>query len=395
MWHHLPFFITILFLLQIQVAAEANQTDNSNDVLLTSQLGPYPVTINEYEIKTNRTDPLAPTPQLRNLMITVHRPASKNFTCPTQNQARIPYAPPEVLKALDDLLLSTGNSSLDTGGAAVAALGRLQILNCTSSDISASSKNPILLFGPGLKATHHVYTGITMASASFGYTVVALDHTYESAAVVFPDGSVNYTSPIGLKLSEDEDQPKGFETIQNIRTADVASVLDAIEKGEIPGIPKGKKQIAMYGHSLGGSTATNAALKDKRIKAAVNLDGTFYGAPNRTTIHKPLLMVGGADEWKPIFSKSRGWKTWVKVDNTEHYGYTDLPQIADLMNVRDKAIPLSLTGTINSQRLQVIVSSYTNHFFDLFLRGEKSKFLQGPRANFPDVPFIGHSQPKD
>ncbi|PWN34748.1 uncharacterized protein FA14DRAFT_154194 [Meira miltonrushii] len=398
MWPHFVFLAAVLLLLQTQLAAAANQTNTTNDVLLTSQLGPYPVTINSYEVKTNRTDPLAPTHQLRNLVVTVYRPASKNLTCPTQDQDRIPYARPEVLKALLGLLPSSGNSSsaANEDTALLPALERVQIANCTASDLSASSKNPILLFGPGLRATHDVYTTITMASASFGYTVIAIDHTYESAAVVFPDGSVNYTSPTTFKLIQEGH--KGIATIQDIRTADVASVLDAMEKGQIPGLERGtnEKQIAMYGHSLGGSTATNAALMDNRIKASINLDGTFFGAPNETIVHKPLLMVGYPTDWPNFYANhDDGWKTWVQINNTEHYSYTDLPLIADLLNLRGKAIPLSLTGTINSQRLQAIISSYTNHFFDFFLRGEKTNFFQGPRANYPDVQFIAHSQPKD
>ena len=39
------------------------------------------------------------------------------------------------------------------------------------------------------------------------------------------------------------------------------------------------EHIGIFGHSIGGVTAAQAALKDKRIKATVNLDGLTYARP--------------------------------------------------------------------------------------------------------------------
>lgn len=89
----------------------------------------------------------------------------------------------------------------------------------------------------------------------------------------------------------------------------------------------------------------------------------------------------------------RGWKTWVRPNNTVHYGYTDLPLLADLLGLRGAVMPQELTGTVNSRRLQEIVWRYTMQFFFAYvLSGATPNLLDGPSAEFPDVEFVGHAK---
>ena len=53
-------------------------------------------------------------------------------------------------------------------------------------------------------------------------------------------------------------------------------------------------QIGMFGHSYGGATAVQMLMKDDRIKAAVNMDGTLYGEKiEETGVEKPLMILMG------------------------------------------------------------------------------------------------------
>ncbi|KAH8881970.1 hypothetical protein GQ53DRAFT_753974 [Thozetella sp. PMI_491] len=402
--------IAVPALFRLACAAESATTTSGSqsNAVLTAQLGPYPVSIYSHEVKTLRPDPLAPTAQLRRLMITVYRPFLDNFSCPLEHQSQIPYAPPAVTAALLSTLLSSPNSS--------SILSSVKLVNCSRPVPPSSPSGPLLLFSPGYGGTHDGYASMLQAAASSGYTVVAIDHTYEAAAVVFPDGFVAYYSNI---TDAYDSSTSGQNFLQAVRIADTVSVLDAIERGDVPGLGRYSNsshnpstgcnstssssfmplRALMYGHSFGGSTAVNVAASDARILAAANIDGLYYKPVANGTVHKPLLMIQSASlppvaaGWPAFYSTQvRGWKTWVRPNNTVHYGYTDLPLLADLLGLRGAVIPEELVGTVDSRRLQETVWRYTLQFFAYVLTGATPDLLDGPSAEFPDVEFIGHAE---
>ncbi|KAI8625368.1 hypothetical protein F5Y19DRAFT_450467 [Xylariaceae sp. FL1651] len=410
---HSMLSIAVLALSRLAWAARPPTTASSpqSDVVLAAQLGPYPVAIYGHEVKTSRPDPLAPTAELRRLMVTVYRPFLDSFTCPLENQSQIPYAPPVVAAALLNALLSSPNAS--------SILASVKLVNCSRAVPPSSPSGPLLLFSPGYGGTHDAYASMLQAAASSGYTVVAIDHTYEAAAVVFPDGFVAY--PTAATNAYDSSL-SGQNFLQAIRIADAVSVLDAIERGSVPGLGRYSNsshnsslgynpdstsassssftplRALMYGHSFGGSTAVNVAATDARVLAAANIDGPYYEPVANGTVRKPLLMMQSAAlppaaaDWPTFYSAhARGWKTWVRPNNTAHYGYTDLPLLADLLGLRGAVIPQELIGTVDSRRLQEIVWRYTLQFFAYVLTGATPDLLDGPNAEFPDVEFVGHA----
>ncbi|KAI9700236.1 MAG: hypothetical protein M1820_006904 [Bogoriella megaspora] len=406
---HSVLSIAVSALSHLAWAAEQSilTSGSQSNIVLAAHLGPYPVSIYEHEIKTLRPDPLAPTAQLRRLMVTVYRPFLDNLTCPLEYQSHIPYAPPVVANTVLKLLplnLSSPNAS--------SILAPVQLVNCSRPVPSSSPSGPLLLFSHGYGGTRHFYASTLQAAASSGYTVVAIDHTYEAAAVVFPDGSVAYTS--AANDAYDESGLDGINFLLANRVADTVSVLDAIERGDIPGLGRYSNassgtdstsissptplRAIMYGHSFGGSTAANVAASDARVLAAVNIDGLFYGPVANGTVRKPLLLMAStpqeaATDWPTFYpSHVRGWKTWVRPNNTAHYGYTDLPLLVDLLGLRGAVVPQDLTGTVDSRRLQEIVWRYTLQFFAYVLRGTTPDLLDGPNAEFPDVEFVGHAE---
>ncbi|CAG8249477.1 unnamed protein product [Penicillium salamii] len=396
---------TAIALSHLALAAEPARTSQSN-VILATQLGPYPVSIYDHEVKTLRPDPLAPAPQLRRLMITVYRPFLDNLTCPPEHQSQIPWAPPVVAAALLQGLLS------DTSSSNVSSiLAPVKLVNCSRPVSPSSPSGSLLLFSPGYGGTHHAYASILQAAASSGYTVVAIDPTYEAAAVIFPDGYVAYPS---AATNAYDSTHSGQTFLQSVRIADATSVLDAIEHSNVPGLggysnsscntnstsacSSKPLRAIMYGHSFGGSTAVNVAASDTRVLAAANIDGPHYGPVVNDTVSKPLLMMQSAAlppaaaDWPTFYPDHvRGWKTWVRPNNTVHYGYTDLPLLADLLGLHGTVIPQDLTGSVNSRRLQEIVWRYTMQFFGYVLSSATPDLLHGPSAEFPDVEFVAHA----
>ncbi|KAB5579898.1 hypothetical protein GE09DRAFT_1080118 [Coniochaeta sp. 2T2.1] len=388
--------------LSIALFALSHLARAQSDVVLPALLGRHPVSIYDHEVKTSRPDPLAPTHQLRRLMVTIYRPFLDNTTCTPEHQSLIPYAPPVVADALLNALLGSPNAS--------SILTPVKLLNCSLPVPSSSASGPLLLFSPGYGGTHHGYASTLQAAASAGYTVVAIDHTYESAAVVFPsDGEVAYYSAV---TDEYNNSTAGQNFLQSVRIADAVSVLDAIERGDVPGLGRYSNsscssssplplRAIMYGHSFGGSTAVNVAALDDRVLAAANIDGPYYNpvANGTAPVTKPLLMMQSsalppaAADWPAFFPSVRGWKTWVRPNGTTHYGYTDLPVLADLLALRGTVMPEELVGTVDSGRLQEIVWRYTTEFFDFVLKGGRAPdLLVGPSGEFGDVEFVGHAE---
>ena len=158
----------------------------------------------------------------------------------------------------------------------------------------------------------------------------------------------------------------------------------------------------MFGHSFGGSTAVNVASLDARVIAAANIDGPYYDPVANGTISKPVLKIQSsalpptAVNWPTFYNSSaRGWKTWVRPKNTAHHGYTDLPALADLLDLRGTLFPEQLIGAVNSRRLQEIVWRHTQDFFAFALNGTDSMLLKGPSAEFPDVDFVAHAEAQE
>jgi len=391
--------VAIPGLSQLAWAAESTSSSPQSNIILPAQLGRYPVAIYDHEVQTSRPDPLAPTAQLRRLMVTVYRPFLDSSTCPPEHQSLIPYAPPVVAAALLNALLSSPNES--------SILDSVKLVNCSRSVPASSPSGPVLLFSPGYAGTHHGYASTLQAAASSGYTVVAIDHTYESAAVVFPDGFVAYPS---AATNAYDNSTRGQNFLQAVRIDDAVSVLDAIEGGDVPGLGRYSSsgrhnstscmplRALMYGHSFGGSTAVNVAALDDRVLAGANIDGFYYEPVANGTVLKPVLMMQSTSSppvstgWPDFYADhARGWKTWVRPSGSAHYGFTDLPLLADLLGLRGTVIPQELIGTANSRRLQEIVWRYTLQFFAYVLTGATPDLLDGPSAEFPDVEFVGHA----
>src|SRR5947209_13168273 len=55
---------------------------------------------------------------------------------------------------------------------------------------SKLNKFPVLIFSPGLGSATFAYTSQLEDLASHGYCVAAIEHTYDTPAVIFPNGRI-------------------------------------------------------------------------------------------------------------------------------------------------------------------------------------------------------------
>ncbi len=151
---------------------------------------------------------------------------------------------------------------------------------------------PVILFSHGAGTTVEVATSQSEDLASHGYIVVAIDHPYVSAATDFPDRIVT-----ARDATTNFDTPEPAKPITQIMADDDAFVIVALGKineGQWLPLLQGKlnlDQIGVIGHSVGGAVAYNMAINDRRVKAAIDLDGVVYVAPAATTAVAPFLML--------------------------------------------------------------------------------------------------------
>ncbi|MEJ2003966.1 MAG: hypothetical protein P8X57_03160, partial [Cyclobacteriaceae bacterium] len=262
---------------------------------------------------------------------------------------------------------------------------------------------PVLIFSHGYGSKATGYYGLLTEIASQGYVIINMNHTYESLGTTFPDGRTAYfdfnfqqeISKGGMEavepvidafangMSYEKRHPivrnavkSYFEGgIQDRWAADIKYIIDMLENWNREGFLQGKldlEKTGVIGHSVGGGTAGNIAMKDKRIKAVVNLDGIQWGNQIDSIYHIPYLYVSA--DWPAehedinshiYINKSTDYFYETKLLNSGHPNFMDIPLMVPVQS-------LAGTGSIDAYKGLEIVSNLVASFFDKHLKYSKS-----------------------
>ncbi|MGW7483866.1 alpha/beta hydrolase family protein [Nonomuraea muscovyensis] len=342
---------------------------------LPKPTGAQPVgTTSLYLKDTSRPDPWVPTVKFRELMVSLWYPAK----APGRHRAR--YMTPKE----SELLLKDGKiTSLPAD-----VLSRTRT-NAFTDARPAGRKHalPLVVLSPGHSKPRAELTSLAEDLASRGYVVAAVDHTYENVATTFPDGRV--TTCVTCEIDKN---PAWWEQLGRSRALDVSFVLDQLTGSR----PKWKgarlidpSRIAMAGHSVGGASAIPAMLKDSRIRAGVDVDGTTDAPIPGSGLSRPFLFLGrqsaytpgsgeAAATWERDWKQLTGWKRWLLVTGAEHMSFTDLGLLTDQLGIDDGA-------DIAGARAMEITRRYVAAFLDQHLRGKPQPLLDEPSARYPEV----------
>jgi predicted dienelactone hydrolase len=288
---------------------------------------------------------------------------------------------------------------------------------------------PVILFSHGAGTTMEVQTSQSEHLASHGYIVVTIDHTYASAATAFPDRIVSHK-----EATTDFKTPEPAEIITQIMTDDSKFVIDMLEElndGSIQSIFKRKlnlEQIGAIGHSVGGAVAYNLAINDRRVKAAINLDGVVYITPNDPKDAAPFLMLtsdmfytqairsrrplmktfeemdeieqkiaieihGSREAYDEAYNKAErnmiGLIEVLKpsgnlftVEGSDHMKFTDIGLFIGVRQLREL---IGIRGETNPARCLEITKAVTLRFFDQHLKGEPGDSLDALVQKFPEL----------
>ncbi|WP_026252135.1 alpha/beta hydrolase family protein [Streptomyces sp. PsTaAH-124] len=232
---------------------------------------------------------------------------------------------------------------------------------------------PLVLFSPGLGGVRTQNTSWAEELAGHGYVVAALDHPYDSAAVVLADGRTIRTevAPTG----DDREDEKRATGTARVRAADLSFVLTRLgrlDRGESRDPLAGRLdtgRAAVTGHSLGGAAALQAARQDRRFAAVVDLDG-YPRDPVLRPFPQPVLALTQAigpktdPRYLPrltgVLRLSTATSYRLTVPGAAHLTFTDAPLYLP-------PVP-SLTGSLGRTGSTHVVAATTLAFLDTTLR---------------------------
>ncbi|NRQ33808.1 alpha/beta hydrolase [Nonomuraea sp. NN258] len=244
---------------------------------------------------------------------------------------------------------------------------------------------PLVVLSPGMTMPRATMTTLAEEFASRGYLVAGIEHTYESMATTFPDGRT-VTFEAGKAGQTAETGAK----VARVRAADTAFVLDRLERSKHWNRLIDERRIAMVGHSVGGQSAAHLLPAAERIKAAVNLDGTYHPRTPAEPLAKPFMMIGNPrhrpdsgdrdGSWDAFWPHVTGdWKRWLTVTGAEHLSFVDYAVLQPQLGLPK--------APIDGARAIAITRAYVTAFLDLHLKGERRPLLDGPSKDHPEVRF--------
>ncbi|GAA4572729.1 alpha/beta hydrolase family protein [Planotetraspora kaengkrachanensis] len=256
--------------------------------------------------------------------------------------------------------------------------------NAVQDAAPAGRKLPLVVLSPGFTKPMSTLTSLAEDLASRGYVVAGIDHTYESYATTLSDGRVAEC----LACDSDTDPGFGTGTVQG-RVADVSFVLDQLPSKWDGSRVIDRSRIAMAGQSIGGAAAPAAMVKDPRIRAGIDMDGTTYARIPKTGFSKPFLFMGteqhlpgGRDNsWDRDWKLLTGWKRWLVLTGAEHQSFTDSPLMADALAVKP------LPATLPAARGAELTRTYVAAFLDQHLKSQRQSLLEKPSSRYPEVKF--------
>ncbi|WP_411081184.1 alpha/beta hydrolase family protein [Streptomyces sp. cmx-18-6] len=325
-----------------------------------------------------RGDPFASPPGPRELMVQLWYPTGSPAPSPHRRGPAAPYTDPGTAAALEaDWGMRPG--VLKGVGTHARAGGR-----------PAPWTRSAVVLSHGRGASRVLTSGLAEELASHGHLVAAVDHTYDAAAVRFPDGRLL----LGALPAEVDDWEAQDRLEVGVRAADLRCVADALCRRARPFAGVAVQRVGLLGHSLGGAAAAEAMRLDRRFVAGLDLDGGLFGASvPETGLDRPFLLLTSSPDhetWARWRAHHRHWGRHLHLAGGGHLSATDVPALAEAAGLRERwPEPLfdEFLGTIAPHRAATVTRACATAFFDRFLLGLRRPLLDAPAPRYPELRF--------
>ncbi len=341
-------------------------------ITLPKPTGPYAVGIIDRELVDEERG--------RKLMVSIWYPAAERGEA-----APLTHYPDEVANGIGNLFGLPG-----------IGLQHMRYFMVDASENAPVAINnmpfPILVFSHGMVGLRMQNSPTLQDLASWGYVVVAIDHTDAAAVTVFPNGEARYydLAKFSISSNDEPDKVSMDEHVMPVWIADQRFVYDTLEKWQ-QGDPvfSGKldlTRIGSFGHSFGGATAVEVCRIDTRCGAAVDMDGGLYGEAASKPAVRPLMLMSSTDsnqypepiaEWSKMIEIAGADAYWLELPNSGHLSFTITPLLS----------PILVPDGFDPQVGLRTVDKYLRAFFDKYLRGKETTLL-GSESGQTDVRWI-------
>lgn len=261
------------------------------------------------------------------------------------------------------------------------------------------------------------YTSLLSEVASWGFTVLAVDHPGEAPYLSVPkpygdaDGGVKgwdiympYSDALILEMYE-------------YRLGDMLALLapsssadaNSSDEGGFPALVKqygsyfNTEKYAVLGHSIGAAQGTGAMDRLDSIVAGFNIDGGLFGDSVNASLHgRPYFMTMNPnhfaqdpDTW-PRFAEryaseakaNGGWLDWTTVKGSAHLAFSDLSLWVELLPTIENATQKVDLGNVTGRRMDKLLKAYVGAFLGWVADGEyDGGLLDGEVEEWPEVVF--------
>jgi dienelactone hydrolase len=281
--------------------------------------------------------------------------------------------------------------------------------------LGGEQRFPVLIFSHGGGIPVLFYTAIIENLVSHGYVVAAVEHSYDGATVVFPDGRIITQSGWDQDSKRTKKERARFHAERHrAGSFDNQFVLDQLERldsGRLKGVPHGLRgrldtnKVGALGHSLGGMISVVSGHDDKRFQFCLNLDGGLDPGSTYGALSRPVVAMYGdnrrpqrPDETREAFEKRRASRDrFVKNLKAEYAGaprgsyllLVDSPGFShfsyyDFPNEQAEQAPWRATPE-QWARNQRIILDCTLAVVDAHVRSERPKVFDVLQKQFPEV----------
>lgn len=195
------------------------------------------------------------------------------------------------------------------------------------------------------------------------------------------------------------------------RADDASSIVNAVEAINARD-PSGRftgrldiSRVGIFGFSFGGAVAAEAAIRDKRFKAALNIDGAHFAEAAQYGVDAPYLLIMSDEtrmpadnEFSPSASPEQRNAAYLNKRDFEqpiaamarHGGYLLTISGARHLNLTDDAFRCVLfrrmpLGAIDPNRAFRIVANYAVAFFQRYLQNQPSPLLESTAFEFNEA----------
>lgn len=216
-------------------------------------------------------------------------------------------------------------------------------------------KQPLVMYSHGANSSFIDNTALLEEITSQGYVVVAIDHDFN-----FDKYTID--SKETRKLDTNVQKRLINQLVNRVVPAQVNHYHQVIEHLKLLHSSKiDFENIGLIGHSLGGSTASNGALKIENVKGVINMDGPIDSkitsnytipllylssfSPNLSDEELKNLRVAPTfyrsvkkyelEAVQQLFSQNTNEKFWIRFKHANHLDFTDMPYIFPLMSAPD------------------------------------------------------------